>query len=248
MKKITLLVALCLTALNYNAQVVSTVFGSDANEAAAEWEDVEKSTDVSTFNQFQPEEAADNGKFQTRGPGANNIGTMNYVGTYSGTLSSSDVIYCKIKHQDLTTPEIEKINVSYKENGGTTLTESLAFVSTTAGTDIQEIIVTPGFTDGATLSDLSVTFTTDDINATAFDVIRIYEFSIGPNPTLSTKSNIIEGARVFAKEGNITVKGANLDAVYALTGQRVGAINLSNGIYLVKISKDDKAATVKVAL
>lgn len=69
------------------------------------------------------------------------------------------------------------------------------------------------------------------------------------SPTLGlSKPKAIAGALVNAKEGSITVSGANLDAIYTINGQKVGATNLSHGIYIVKISKENRKATIKVAL
>ncbi|NMH86882.1 T9SS type A sorting domain-containing protein [Flavivirga algicola] len=128
--------------------------------------------------------------------------------------------------------------------GGAVESHTLALDNTI--TTIQDLKITPGFTDGATMSDLTISFS-NEADASTFDVLRYTEFFVGPDPTLSTKSNVIEGAVVLANDGNITVKGANLESVYALTGQKVAATNLSSGVYLVRISKDDKVATVKVA-
>jgi hypothetical protein len=62
------------------------------------------------------------------------------------------------------------------------------------------------------------------------------------------KSHTIPGAIVHTNDNSISISGANLDAVYTITGQKVGTINLSKGVYIVKMSKGDKTATVKIAL
>ncbi len=65
---------------------------------------------------------------------------------------------------------------------------------------------------------------------------------------LSEIINNIPNAVVNAENGTISVSGANLDAVYAISGQQVDATNLANGIYIVQISKGNKKAAVKVIL
>ncbi len=238
MKKITLLFVLCfVVALQLEAQVVHTIFGSSGNGADTQWSDP-----GATFSVFAPVEQPDNGKLQTR---CCVLANSTYTGTYSGTVSSTDVIYLKIRRISVEATPIEDFIVSYKQNGGATETSTLKLPLTTV---VEEIKITPGFTDGATLSELEFTMAQGDGTSVAFDVFRAHEFVIGPDPTLSIKSNVIEGAIVLAKEGAITVKGADLEAVYALTGQEVKATNLSSGIYIVKISKGDKAATLKVVL
>lgn len=245
MKKTTLVLALFLfRAITINAQVVSTIFGSDANEALTEWDDGTAGGGSSTFNQWIPEATATDGKIQIKG-GA--IGTMTYTGTYSGTLSSTDIIYYKLRRVDFTRdPQIKDVLVSYKQNGGSTETKILQIASVDNAN--QELKLTPGFTNGATLSDLSISYSREgDAATSAFDILRLFEFTIGPDPTLSTKSHIIEGAQVFSQHNEIIVKGANLDKIYTITGQEVNNSNLSSGIYLVIISKNDKKATVKIA-
>ena len=76
----------------------------------------------------------------------------------------------------------------------------------------------------------------------------LYELNIMGVTLGLHKPNKIEGALVSALDGSITVKGANLDAVYTITGQKVGTTNLAKGIYIVKISKENKVATIKIAL
>jgi len=39
----------------------------------------------------------------------------------------------------------------------------------------------------------------------------------------------------------------NLDAVYSISGQKVGAIGLSS-LYIVKISKGEKTSTLKIVM
>lgn len=239
MKKITFLVAVFFVAtFNLKAQVVSTVFGSTANEGIAEWTDA-----GGTFAQWFPENQADNGKAQSK---TGQVGTASYTGAYSGTLSSTDVIFLSIRRIADRTPALDRMHVSYSQNGGSVETQS--FVLPVASGAPQDLTITPGFTDGATLGDLSISFTQADGTSPAFDVFRIFEFSIGPNPNLSLKSNIIEGATVLGENGKITVEGAQLDAVYALTGQRVRPSGLSTGIYIAQISKGDLKATVKVVV
>ncbi|WP_010135927.1 T9SS type A sorting domain-containing protein [Ochrovirga pacifica] len=66
--------------------------------------------------------------------------------------------------------------------------------------------------------------------------------------TLSTESKKIQGAFINVKQGTITVSGANLEAVYSITGQQVSNTGLSNGIYIVKITKGSKQEAVKVIM
>ncbi len=246
MKKITLLMAFCfIGTLSYNAQVVSTSFGTTPNEN--EWINGLRTDGITgSLAIFDNAEQIDNVKVQTRSGGE--LGRFDYTGTYSGTLSSTDVIYFDVRRVTATprTPEISKWIVSYKQNGGAIETQEFTIPTSTSSRSILK--ATPGFTDGATLSELTVSLAQDDGVSPAFDVFRLYEFSIGPDPTLSTRSNIIEGATVFARDGEITVKGADLDAVYAITGQQVKATGLSSGVYIVRISKNSRHATVKVAL
>lgn len=78
----------------------------------------------------------------------------------------------------------------------------------------------------------------------------IYQFSdVTADATLSTSIvKGIDGASLTAENGSITASGAEVDAVYSITGQQVGAENLSNGVYIVKISKGNKQDVVKVIL
>ncbi|NIJ44825.1 hypothetical protein FHR24_001264 [Wenyingzhuangia heitensis] len=66
--------------------------------------------------------------------------------------------------------------------------------------------------------------------------------------TLSTTSKKIEGASINATNGTVSVLGANLDAVYSITGQQVNNTGLSSGVYIVKISKGNLQNAVKVVL
>ncbi|WP_282135252.1 hypothetical protein [Seonamhaeicola maritimus] len=67
--------------------------------------------------------------------------------------------------------------------------------------------------------------------------------------TLSIEGvGIIDGLRVFAKEGLITTNKGNIESVYSMTGQKVGSSNLSSGIYIVTVKVGDLKETVKVAL
>lgn len=66
--------------------------------------------------------------------------------------------------------------------------------------------------------------------------------------TLSISESKIEGASVTAKDGLITVLGAKIDAVYSITGAKVGAEGLTSGIYIVKISKGNLEDVVKVIM
>ncbi len=80
----------------------------------------------------------------------------------------------------------------------------------------------------------------DNLNAFVDDDVVLSIASIS-----NTK---LEGASVNASNGTITVSGANLDAVYTITGQEVEATGLSSGLYIVKISQGDKEEVVKVAM
>ncbi|MGY5351943.1 hypothetical protein ACXGQW_05190 [Wenyingzhuangia sp. IMCC45533] len=55
-------------------------------------------------------------------------------------------------------------------------------------------------------------------------------------------------ANISASNGTISVEGANLDAVYTITGQQVAATGLASGIYIVKISKGNASEIVKIVL
>ncbi|NMH86883.1 hypothetical protein [Flavivirga algicola] len=111
MKKITFLFTLCFAVLQMQAQVVSTVFGSTANEAKAEWTGAD-------FNQFEPETSATDGKIQTKTSSI--LGVASYTGAYARTLLSTDVISFKIRHIDATASanDITKVIFSYRQNGG----------------------------------------------------------------------------------------------------------------------------------
>jgi len=64
-----------------------------------------------------------------------------------------------------------------------------------------------------------------------------------------TTAEEIKGAVIDASNGQISVTGATLDAVYTISGQRVDeAINLPVGIYIVKISNGTSEEVVKVIL
>ena len=81
------------------------------------------------------------------------------------------------------------------------------------------------------------------------DVISFGEWTFSYDPlTLSTIEVSQLEAKVFGKNGNITVSGANLDVVYNIAGQQVSNQGLPSGIYIVKISKNDQVATVKIAM
>ena len=241
MKKITFLLLSFTTLLTGHAQVVSTVFGSTANEATSEW-----INEGNSFNQYSPQDQPDNGKLTTRAASSNTIGVMSYAGAYTGTVSSSDVIYVEIRDIGLssTIPPIRKILVSYSENGGSEITQTIDMADNTT---TQELTITPNFTDGATLSNLKLSFT-DASGGPQYDVLRIYDFFIGSSATLSNKYRKIDGAKVLAKNGEISVFGANLKAVYNILGQRVPNTDLSSGIYIVEITKGLQSQTVKVAL
>ncbi|MGY6650245.1 T9SS type A sorting domain-containing protein [Wenyingzhuangia sp. IMCC45574] len=95
-------------------------------------------------------------------------------------------------------------------------------------------------------TDAGYTFRVEAADATTvayFDNLRWTDAS-----TLSTATSKIEGASVATSNGNITVVGANLDAVYSVSGQEVKATDLSSGIYVVKISKGNKQDTIKVVM
>lgn len=92
---------------------------------------------------------------------------------------------------------------------------------------------------------------TFNINFTNMEVgskIYIDDVDIVQTSTLSKSYSKIEGASVDASNGTITVTGANLDAVYSITGQQVGPTNLASGVYIVKISKGDRQDSVKVIM
>lgn len=92
---------------------------------------------------------------------------------------------------------------------------------------------------------------TTDVNLTAETQATHIIYNVGTvtgTTTLTTNSisSAIEGASVTANNGNITVSGANLEAVYAITGQQVGTTGLASGVYIVQISKGNGQDTVKV--
>jgi len=81
------------------------------------------------------------------------------------------------------------------------------------------------------------------------DDISVSQLSTGACATLSVNDvEDIPEARIISKNGSIIVEGANLDSVYALTGQQVGSENLPKGIYIVEISNGIKKATLKVVM
>lgn len=81
------------------------------------------------------------------------------------------------------------------------------------------------------------------------DIVYLDNFTASiTDATLSVESKKIEGAVVDTENGNITVTGADLDAVYSITGQQVGATGLASGVYIVKISKGNLQEAVKVSM
>ncbi len=98
--------------MQLEAQVVHTIFGSAGNGADTQWSDPR-----ATFSVFAPVEQPDNGKLQTR---CCVLANCTYTGTYSGTVSSTDVIYLKIRRISVEPTPIEDFIVSYKQNGGAT--------------------------------------------------------------------------------------------------------------------------------
>ncbi|ANW96241.1 hypothetical protein AXE80_08095 [Wenyingzhuangia fucanilytica] len=81
------------------------------------------------------------------------------------------------------------------------------------------------------------------------DVVYIDQMSASiTSPTLSSSYSKIEGASVKAENGTISVSGANLDAVYSITGQQVKSSDLASGVYIVRISKGNKQDAIKVVL
>ncbi|MGY5351433.1 T9SS type A sorting domain-containing protein [Wenyingzhuangia sp. IMCC45533] len=95
----------------------------------------------------------------------------------------------------------------------------------------------------------NVDYTGFQASPAAGSAIYIDNITMELTSTLSTTvATKIEGASVDASNGAITVTGANLDAVYSITGQQVDASGLASGIYIVKISKGNKQESVKVIL
>lgn len=92
----------------------------------------------------------------------------------------------------------------------------------------------------------------EDVNLTAETDVEHIIYNVGTVTGVTSLSNSIvkgiDGALVTAKNGSITASGAEVDAVYSITGQQVSPNNLTNGIYIVKISKGDKQDVVKVIL
>ncbi|ANW96640.1 hypothetical protein AXE80_10295 [Wenyingzhuangia fucanilytica] len=91
----------------------------------------------------------------------------------------------------------------------------------------------------------------NDVNSANVDAnTLVIDQIVFDNSTSLGNSSVskIEGAVVSTNNGNITVSGANLDAVYNVAGQQVGTTGLTAGIYIVKISKGANVAAVKVAL
>lgn len=93
-----------------------------------------------------------------------------------------------------------------------------------------------------------LTFNINFTNMVVGSKIYIDDVDIVQTSTLSKSYSKIEGASVDASNGAITVTGANLDAVYSITGQQVGTANLASGVYIVKISKGDRQDSVKVIM
>lgn len=58
----------------------------------------------------------------------------------------------------------------------------------------------------------------------------------------------IPNAKVIVVNRKIKVSGANLQAVYNITGQEVRNVDLKDGIYIIKISKGTKVTAVKVVI
>ncbi|NJB83566.1 T9SS type A sorting domain-containing protein [Wenyingzhuangia aestuarii] len=78
--------------------------------------------------------------------------------------------------------------------------------------------------------------------------VYIDDVVVAFDSALSTSLSKIEGASVKAENGFINVTGANLDAVYSITGQQVTTSGLASGVYIVKISKNGKQDAVKVVM
>lgn len=58
----------------------------------------------------------------------------------------------------------------------------------------------------------------------------------------------IPGAKVSVVNGTVKVEGASLLAIYNVVGQEVKNRDLSSGVYIVKIFKDDIIVLVKIAI
>ncbi|WP_157359391.1 hypothetical protein [Wenyingzhuangia fucanilytica] len=138
----------------------------------------------------------------------------------------------------------------------------LAFVSTsesvpptggknqgTTGNEVVDIELNhANWTDNIVQIDL-VPRDTGASNSATGGLVEFKQIVFDNNTALFMKTvDVIPGATVNAANGNIMVNGANLDAVYNVTGQQVGSKGLASGIYIVKISKNGTVAAVKVAL
>lgn len=138
-------------------------------------------------------------------------------------------------------------------NGGTAAQNlSLDLNGKTAGQwheFTKEFTADSGYTyDVGAGSGTVLTFNINFTNMVVGSKIYIDDVDIVQTSTLSTSYSKIEGASVDASNGEITVSGAQIDAVYSITGQQVKTTGLSSGIYIVKISKGNKQDAVKVIL
>ncbi|NJB83565.1 T9SS type A sorting domain-containing protein [Wenyingzhuangia aestuarii] len=179
-------------------------------------------------------------KLQTWRSNTNKEGNFNFDSDAGSDVNYTIMGYVYV---DVVTDGTFKINI--QKNGGQFEQATINLNSVTPGTWTlfsKSFDFTEG--DGADYW-CSVNFATlPTINAK----IYLDDVSVVQTTTLSTSLSKIDGASVKAENGSINVTGANLDAVYSITGQQVATSGLASGVYIVKISKNGKQDAIKVVL
>lgn len=248
MTRITLLFScLFIGIATANAQVIETFFNPDPSsgliDGSSNWAD----TGVVSFPEFLDTRQAGNARVTT--PNGATPAVMSYTGVFNGTVTSTGNFVIDWRHAGFsggTMGDLTQLNIMFEENG---LPRTLTIPVPAIDSNFEVSSISGGFAEGATLSNLSLTFTTATGEST-FDTIRLRSFVINSSdPALSIATvNEIPGASITTKNGIIIANGANIDAVYALTGQQVGAIGLPAGIYMIRVSKRDLKTTLKVVV
>lgn len=248
MKKIILSICLMASLVSFG-QVVSATFGSTANEANAEWT---KDTGFATAADL--ERNTDSGFIQVKSS-TSKLAELSYTGTYSRTAAATDVIQIVVGKLSITTGVITTAKIGFTETlaGVSTDKEEILSLSVlSSGAINTELPVTSSsgvFTDGATISNLTIKFTNGAASDfPSFDRFLLYSFKITDPTTLSSAKNnpLIKGAKVELSKGEVVVNGASLDEIYSITGKKLKNGNLATGVYIVKISKDNLTNMVKV--
>lgn len=179
--------------------------------------------------------------------------TFNFSGTSSKLslykcygVPNASTKYCQIVFNGNTSNSID-CRVSYPKasDGGATrtyVTKTLAAGAQTLEFDLSGAEYT------GNKNDFQIHFRADAANTVTLTG-GVSISSITFTATASTAAiSKLEGVSVVAENGAIVVKGANLDAVYNVAGQKVGAENLASGIYIVKVSNAKGSDVVKIVL